>query len=142
MSSRSSLQTNSRPASPHAALTSPHQNSSPVTSTPVDRQPSPSSVHPPSTSQSISKTTGILNDDVEKQLSGADQAVDHKVDPSHPKGTPLLAQVDQKAAVGQANDPSASPDPNKNGPSNLDQYADFWNVYNKVADKEDEDFTQ
>ncbi|KAG8923747.1 hypothetical protein FRC02_010926 [Tulasnella sp. 418] len=139
MSSRSSLQTNSRPASPYAALTSPHQNSSPVTSTPIDMQPDPWNVHPPSTSQSISKSTGILNDDVEKQLSGADQAVDCKVDPSHPQGTPPLAQVDQKAAVGQDNDPSASPDPNKNGPSNLDQYADFWNVYNKVADKEDEE---
>ncbi|KAG8942807.1 hypothetical protein FRC03_002874 [Tulasnella sp. 419] len=133
MSRRSSIQTNSRPV---ASLTGPHQYSGAETPAPVDGQPSPSIVHPPSTSQSISKSLGTLNDDEEKQLSGADRAVDRNGDPSHLEDTPPLAPS-EKPTVGQGHDPSAPPDPNKNGPSNLDQYADFWGVYNKEADKED-----
>ncbi|KAG8940891.1 hypothetical protein FRC03_005026 [Tulasnella sp. 419] len=137
MSQRTS---SSRPTSLYASPTGAHQNSSPVTSPPVDRQPGPWNVHPPSTSQSISKTTGLPNDDEEKQLYGADQPVDGEGDPSHLEVKPPgLPQGDQKPTVGPGNDPSAPPDPNKTGPSNLDQYADFWNVYNKVADKEDEE---
>ncbi|KAG8921932.1 hypothetical protein FRC02_012266 [Tulasnella sp. 418] len=132
MSQRTS---SSRPASLDAeSPTGPHQNSSSVTSTPVDRQPGPSNVHPPSTSQSIPKSTGKpKNDDEEKQLSGADQPVEGEGDPS--QKPPRLPQGDQKATGG--NDPSAPPDPDKTGPSSLDQYADFWGVYNKEADKED-----
>ncbi|KAG8945045.1 hypothetical protein FRC03_001827 [Tulasnella sp. 419] len=132
MSQRTS---SSRPAPLDESPTGPHQNSSSVTSlTPVDAQPGPSNGHPPSTSQSFPKSTGKpKNDDEEKQLSGADQPVEGEGDPS--QKPPRLPQGDQKATGG--NDPSAPPDPNKTGPSGLDQYADFWGVYNKEADKED-----
>ncbi|KAG8947011.1 hypothetical protein FRC03_001227 [Tulasnella sp. 419] len=131
MSQRTS---SSRPSLDAESPTGPHQNSSSVTSlTPVDAQPGPSNVHPPSTSQSIPKSTGLPNDDEEKQLSGADQPVEGEGDPS--QKPPGLPQGDQKATGG--NDPSAPPDPDKTGPSSLDQYADFWGVYNKEADKED-----
>ncbi|KAG8921143.1 hypothetical protein FRC02_000418 [Tulasnella sp. 418] len=131
MSGHSSLQTDSRSASPHASLISPHTNSDADSTPPGDRQPRPSNVHPLRTSHSVSKSTGILNDDVEKQLSGADRAVDGEVDLEN---TPPQTQGDQEATFHNL---SAPPDPNKNGPSNLDQYADFWDVYNNVADKED-----
>ncbi|KAG8957916.1 hypothetical protein FRC03_009687, partial [Tulasnella sp. 419] len=87
-------------ASRYASPTGPHQNSSPVTSTPVpvDRQPGPSNVHLPSTSQSIPKSTGIPHDDEEKQLSGADQPFEREGDPSHLEVKPPgLPQGNQKA---------------------------------------------
>ncbi|KAG8937944.1 hypothetical protein FRC03_007740, partial [Tulasnella sp. 419] len=111
-SGRSSLQTNPRPAAfLHPPTISRHPNASNLNaSLRVDGQSGQSlNGHPSNSSMSASMAAGMPNEDVEKQLPRANQVVDVEVGPSHRENTP----------------------------SNLDQYADFWNVYNKEADRED-----
>ncbi|KAG8941804.1 hypothetical protein FRC03_003960, partial [Tulasnella sp. 419] len=112
--------------------------SSSVASPPVDGQSGRSNGHFSNSSQSASLTTTIAKYDLEKQLSREDQPVDGEVGSPHSKVTPTLA-LDNQNITGQDNDLSDPPDHLKTGPPDLDQYADFWNVYNKEADREDDE---
>ncbi|KAG8923748.1 hypothetical protein FRC02_010927 [Tulasnella sp. 418] len=75
------------------------------------------------------------NDDEEKQLCAEDPAptLDHDVGPT---GRPARPPPECQNATDRGF--SKSSDTLRN---NLDQYPDFWNVYNKEADKEDWDLT-
>ncbi|KAG8921650.1 hypothetical protein FRC02_012445 [Tulasnella sp. 418] len=122
MSRRSSLQTNSSPFSPYP-------NSSPAASPPIHSSPS------------MTLPASIANDDLEKQLPRAAQPVDSEVGPLHTEVKMPLPQGKQNA-TGQWYDPSDPTDHLKTGPSNLDQYADFWDVYNNEADREDNELIE
>ncbi|KAG8949066.1 hypothetical protein FRC03_000458 [Tulasnella sp. 419] len=136
MSRHSCIGTNSRPVLLHPSPISRHPNLIAETSPPISGQAGPSNRHPSNSSQSTPRGPGkIPDDDAEKRLSGLDQVlpVYSDISPTHPQMRPWSPQGSQN----QGNDLPAGPDHLKNAPSNLDQYADFWNVYNKEADRED-----
>ncbi|KAG8916368.1 hypothetical protein FRC02_004016 [Tulasnella sp. 418] len=129
MSRRSSLPSSSQPASGSTSLSS-NPNQTPETPPPVNGRPGQSNGHRSSGSQSGFKG----NDDVEKQLSGAVQAstLDSEV------GSTRLDPVQgNHGPTGKTQDHPIPSDPLTAMPSKLDQYNDFWNAYNKEADKED-----
>ncbi|KAG8957918.1 hypothetical protein FRC03_009689 [Tulasnella sp. 419] len=127
---RSPLRENSQRA---PSPISPHPNSTLENSIPLSGQ---SGGIPSNTPPSTLAPGKPENDDVEKQLSGTDQAppVESEVGPTNPQLSPLQSSQD---AARQGKGLSATPDHLKNTLSNLDQYPDFWNVYNKEADRED-----
>ncbi|KAG8939304.1 hypothetical protein FRC03_006393, partial [Tulasnella sp. 419] len=137
MSRASPLRTNSRRVSFHASPISPHPNSSLANSPPVVGQPGRSNGLPSNRSQSTLIAHGIAeNDDVEKQLFAADQAppVYSDVGTTRPLARPLQGNPNGSSQGAGLSTPSEHL---KSAPSNLDQYPDFWNSYNKEADRED-----
>ncbi|KAG8947677.1 hypothetical protein FRC03_000972 [Tulasnella sp. 419] len=73
--------------------------------------------------------------DVENQMHVADPApINSEAGTTGPIARPLQGSHD---AFGQRNRSSTPTENLQNAPSNLDQYSDFWNVYNQEADRED-----